>query len=120
MDRLGEFLEAVKRHAQPGDFLGLLNILIGRRITRSDGSLVSQGLTWRTLSALLKKHRWNKAAAGELGVAVTGLPPRDRARYWYVAISLAQVDSPQAAQAGDRLAERLRSAGYEVGPAPRS
>jgi hypothetical protein len=116
MDRLGEFLEVVKQQAQPGDFLGLMHILVGRRVTKADGSPVSDGLTWRALAALLKRVRWDKNAVRELGVDPAHLPPRDRQRYWYSAISFARVDSPQAFEAGDRLAERLCSRGYVISP----
>ena len=48
MDRLREFLEAVRQHGYArGNFLGLLHVLIGRRIARADGTLVSGGLTWK-------------------------------------------------------------------------
>jgi len=120
MDRLSEFLETGKQLAQPGDFLGLLHILIGRRITKTDGTVVSQGLTWRALSAVLKKVRWDKNAVRELGLDPARLPPRNRQRYWYAAITMAQVDSPSAAEAGNRLAARLQSAGYLIGTPPRA
>jgi hypothetical protein len=44
------------------------------------------------------------------------LPPRDRQRYWYLAIAQARVDSQEAIQAGNRLALVLREAGYTVLP----
>ncbi len=120
MDPLRQLLEAVKQHGTArGNFLGFLNVLIGRRITRADGTLVSAGLTWRELAAWLKKVRWDREAVRELGLDLANLPPRDRLKFWYTAIMQAGVDSAAAMQAGDRLAERLREAGYEVGPAPR-
>jgi hypothetical protein len=119
MDRLREFLETVKKHGSArGQFLGLLHILIGRRLALADGTPVSEGLTWRELSALLKRVRWDREAVRELGLDPSALPPRDRQRYWYAAIAQARVDSEAAAQAGDRLAEALASAGYRVSPAP--
>jgi hypothetical protein len=121
MDGLRELLERTKQqgHAQ-GNFLGLLNVLIGRHIATPDGTRVCSGLAWRDLAALLKRVRWDKEAVRELGLDPARLPPRDRQRYWYTAISQAQVASPAATEAGDRFAEVLGSLGYVVGPAPRS
>jgi hypothetical protein len=121
MNGLRDFLNDLKQTGQAeGNFLGLLNILVGRRIDRADGTVVSTGVTWRELAAELKKVRWDKEAVRELGLDPRNLPPRDRQRYWYVAISQARLDSDEATQAGDRLAEGLRGSGYRVGPAPRT
>jgi hypothetical protein len=119
MDGLREFLTNLKRHGYAeGNFLGLLNVLIGRRVQLVAGAVVSTGLTWRQLAEMLKRMRWDKEAVRELGLDPATLPPRDRQRYWYLAIGQARVDSPEAEKAGDRLAAVLRAAGYEVGPAP--
>ena len=72
----------------------------------------------RTLAELLRKMRWDKDVVRELGLDPDALPPRDRQRFWYLAIAAAQVDSPAATARGDALAEALRRAGYTVGPAP--
>jgi hypothetical protein len=119
MDQLREFLKAVQAHAATrGLFLGLLHILIGRRITRADGTLVSAGMTWREVAALFKKLRFDIEVVRELNLDPAELPPRDRVRFWYAAISQAGVDSPAATAAGDRLAKALAKLGYEVGSAP--
>jgi hypothetical protein len=119
MDRLREFLDAVRQHGLGGgNFLGLLHILIGRRLARADGTEVSAGLTWREAAALLKRARWDRDAVREVGLEPARLPPRDRQRYWYTAISLARVDSPEARAAADALSGPLAQAGYVVGPAP--
>jgi hypothetical protein len=119
MDRVRHFLDDVRtRGLARGNFLGLLNVLIGRRIDLADGTAVSAGITYRELAALLKRVRWEREAAAELGADPKALPPRDRERYWYQAIAQARVDSPRATAAGDKMAERLRAAGYVVGPAP--
>src|SRR5947209_5462851 len=119
MDVLREFLDDLKRQGlAQGHFLGLLHILIGRRIEKADGTLIANGVSWRDLSALLKKVRWDKSAVADLGLTPAALPPRDRQRYWYMAISQARVDSEPAIRAGDLLAERLRQAGYQVGTPP--
>lgn len=120
MAALYDFLEETKRNrCAAGNFLGLLNVLIGRRVARSDGSTVSAGLTWREAALALKKARWDREAVRELGIDPATLPPRDRQRFWYSAISQAQVDSPAASGAGDRLAEAVAAAGYQVSAAPR-
>src|SRR5262249_13687717 len=102
MDVLREFLDDLKRQSLAhGHFLGLLHVMIGRRLEKAYETLIANGISWRDLSALLKKVRWDKNAVLELGLAPAALPPRDRQRYWYMAIVQAKVDSPQAVQAGD-------------------
>lgn len=119
MEQLREFLNAVRQHgAVRGNFLGLLHILIGRRITRADGTLVSGGMTWRELAALLKQLRWDRDAVRELKLDPADLPPRDRERFWYAVIAHAGVASAAAKAAGDRLVGPLKALGYVVGPAP--
>lgn len=119
MDVVYELLEEIKRHGYAvGNFLGLLHVLIGRKLEKADGTVISTGLTWRELAALLKKCRWDKEAVRELGLNPADLPPRDRQRYWYTAISQAHVASQRAAEAGERLAEVLRAAGYVVSRSP--
>ncbi len=119
MEPLREFLNAVRHHGTAhGNLLGLLHILIGRRITRANGAPVTGGMTWRELAVLLKQLRWDRDAVRELNLDPADLPPRDRERYWYAAISQAGVGSPAAKAAGDRLVAPLRALGYVVGPAP--
>jgi hypothetical protein len=115
MDRVRLFLDDIReRGLARGNFLGLLNVLIGRRVALEDGTPVSAGLTYRELAALLKRVRWEREAAAEVGLDPATLPPRDRERYWYQVIVQARVDSDKAAAAGERLAEQLRGAGYAV------
>jgi hypothetical protein len=119
MDVLCEFLTDLQRHSYArGNFLGLLNVLIGRQICAADGSIISKGLTWRELADLLRRARWDREAARQLGLDPAALPPRNRQRFWFAAIAQAGVDSARATEAGNRLAEILRSAGYDVGPPP--
>src|SRR5262245_4019628 len=121
MDALQEFLEGLERLGlAQGHTLGLFNVLIGRRIARDDGTVISDGLTWRELAAWLKKVRWDRDVVMELGLDLADLPPRDRQQFWYVVIVRACVDSEKATQAGDKVADRLRKAGYVVGGAPGS
>jgi hypothetical protein len=79
---------------------------------------LSNGLTWREVAALLKKVHWPRETVQELGLKEEDLPPRDRVRYWYSAISQARLDSENARLEGDRVAEQLREAGFRVGAAP--
>jgi hypothetical protein len=115
MDALRSMVEELKRRAlEPGRTLGLFYLLIGRRVHKADGTLVCKGMTWRELAALLKKARWPKEAARDLGLDPSKLPPRDRLQFWYAAISSARVDSPEARVAGEALAKVLEPLGYRV------
>lgn len=119
MDGIISLLEEVREKIKfPGYFQGLLHILIGRRITKPDGTVVSAGLTWRQTAAVLKRLRWDRDAVKELGLDPEQLPPRDRERFWYAAIAQGQIDSDDARSAGEKLAVRLKKLGYHVGPAP--
>jgi hypothetical protein len=119
MDQLRDFLEAVKRHGAARDQLrGLFHVLIGRGVTRADGTVVSTGLTWREAAALLKRLRWEPDAVREIGLDPAELPVRDRERFWYTAIARAGVDSAEARASCDRLTKSLTSLGYIIGPAP--
>jgi hypothetical protein len=119
MDARIEFLNRVRELSlDQGNFLGLLHILIGRRIETGDGAVVSNGITWRDLANLMKKVRWPREAVVELKLNPDDLPMRDRERFWYSAIAHAHVDTPEAAEAGDTLAEKLARANYVIGPAP--
>ena len=121
MDSLPDFLETLqKNNLTKGNFLGLLHMLIGRRICRADGSILSKGLTWRELSVLLKKVRWDVESARELRLDPGALPPRERERFWYAVIARANVDSEAAAQASEKFVKAVEKFGYHVGPAPGS
>jgi hypothetical protein len=120
MDALTEFLEDLKRQGLAQErFLGLLNILIGRTITRTDGTVISAGLTWRTVAGWLKKVRWSKESVRELGLEPDDLPPRNRQHFWYTAIGRAGVDSTKAHEQADQLAAILVAKGYLVRSAPK-
>jgi hypothetical protein len=115
MDGVREFLENVRQHhLVKGHFQGLLHLVIGRKITRKGGAVVSAGVTWRQLADLLKLLRWEREDVRELGLNPDDLPPRDRQRFWYSAIAAAHVDSTEARTAAERLIPRLASLGYQV------
>ena len=117
MNHLSALLQCVQNNDEmAANLLGLLNVLIGRRITTSSGDEVSRGMSWREAAALLRTVRWDKSAVRQLGLDPAGLPPRDRARYWYVAIAQGGVDTPKACRAGDQLAAELKKAGFLVCP----
>jgi hypothetical protein len=119
MDPLRELLDDLKRQeAARTHLLGLLHLLIGRRIAKPDGTVISTGMTWRELAGLLKKVRWDREAAATVGLDPEALPPRDRERYWYTVIARAQVDSAKAKADADELAESLRRQGYVISPGP--
>ncbi|MFN4259391.1 MAG: hypothetical protein ACK4RK_08825 [Gemmataceae bacterium] len=115
--------ELLNRLKQSGDvklsLLGIFHVLVGRQIRQADGTLVCAGLTWRELSATLKQIRWDKEAVRELGIEPARLPPRDRQRYWYAALSLTRLDSDEAIAAGNQVADYLATLGYEVSPPPK-
>ena len=120
MDQLREFLKTVaERGLAQGNLLGLLHVLIGRRITLEDGTVVSSGMNWRDLAALLKRVRWDPEDVAELGLNPASLPPRDRQRFWYIAITQASVNSDKAEAGGDQLGAALAPLGYVIGPAPK-
>jgi len=119
MDGIREFLEEVRQHdLARGHLRGLFHIAIGRRISKATGEVVSSGVTWRQLSAVLKTVRFDKDLVSELGADPETLSPRDRERFWYSAIALARVDSPAARAEADRLAARLKPLGYVISPPP--
>jgi hypothetical protein len=119
MDGLREFLEAVRQHGLvAGHLRGLFHIAIGRRITRTDGTPVSAGVTWRELAALLKQLRYDKELVAEVGADPEELSPRDRQRMWYAAIALARPDGPEALAQAEALAAAVKPHGYVVGPPP--
>jgi hypothetical protein len=118
MDAVHTLLDEVrKKGVVQGRWLGLLNVLIGRKITKGDKA-VSNGMTWRELAAVLKQARWDREAVREVGLDPDALAPRDRQQFWYGAIARAGVDGAAANEAGDAFAEALAELGYEVGPAP--
>ena len=119
MDVLATLLDEIKQQGlAQGNLLGFFHVMIGRRISKTDGTVLSAGLAWRELANYLKKARWEPEGVRELGLEPDDLPPRDRQRYWYGAIARAGVDSPKARQAGDAFAKKLDALGYTVGPAP--
>jgi hypothetical protein len=121
MDGIRELLEAIRdRGLAPGHFRAILHIAIGRKVSRTDGTVVSLGLTWREVAGLLKQLRYDRELVREIGADPDTLSPRDRERFWYAAIAATRVDSLEAVAEADRFAARLKDLGYTVGPSPLS
>jgi hypothetical protein len=121
MDGIRELLSAIRDAGlTTGNFRGLLHILIGRKITRPDGSSVSNGLTWRILATELKSLRFDTELVREFGADPATLAARDRERFWYSAIAVSKVDSQEASAEADKLIPKLKALGFVVGPAPAS
>jgi hypothetical protein len=119
MDGIREVLSAAREAGlAAGHFRGLLHIAIGRKVVRGNGTTASAGATWREVAAELKHLRFDPELVRELGADPEALAARDRERFWYSAIGLARVDSPEAVADADRLATRLAALGYVVGPPP--
>jgi hypothetical protein len=116
MDQLRDFLDAVKDSGvATGHFRGLLFVLIGQAIRQADGTVVSTGMSWRAASAALKLCRWDRLAVQELGLDPAALAPRDREKYWYTAISRANLGSAEARASGESLARAVAALGYTIG-----
>jgi len=121
MEGLREFLEKVRQqHLVRGNLRALFHVCIGRKISKADGTLLSNGVTWRELSDLLRTIRWDKELVRELGLNPDDLPPRDRLRYWYAAILAAQITSTEVRELGDEFARRLVPLGFVIASAPGS
>ena len=119
MDQLRDFLDVVKDSgAATGHFRGLLFVLIGQHIRQADGTVVSTGMSWRAAAALLKQVRWDRDAVAELGLEPADLAPRDREKYWYTAISRANLGSPEARASALAVARAMAKLGYTIGPSP--
>jgi hypothetical protein len=119
MEGIRELLSAVRDAGlAAGNVRGLFHIAIGRTLTRSDGTTISTGVTWRALAAELKQLRFDTALVREFGVDPDALAARDRERFWYSAIALAKVDSREATAEADKLAPKLAALGFVVGPPP--
>lgn len=119
MDGIRELLEAIRDNdLAAGHVRGVMHVAIGRKVTKTDGTVVSAGVTWRELAGWLKLLRFDKDLVKEFGADPEALAPRDRGRFWYSAIAMAKVDSPEAMAEAERLAEQLKPLGFVVGPPP--
>lgn len=121
MDEIRGLLERIDENKlAKGRLAGVFHVLIGRRVSKADGTVISTGLTWRQLASVLKAAKFDKDLVQELGVDPDTLAPRDREKMWYLAIGLARVDSIGAIAQADQLVPLLKTLGYVVGPSPTS
>lgn len=121
MDQLRELLEKLRDpQLTKGHFLGVLHLLIGRTISKTDGTVVSRGFTWRELAQQLKELRFDKNLVKELELDPDSLSPKDRQKFWYSAIAAANVLSDKAVQSAEIIRQRLHPLGYTVSPPPGS
>lgn len=119
MELLRQFLRALQDHGLlAGRFRGLLHILIGRRVVQTDGTVVSTGMTWREAAELLRALRWDREAVRELGLDPATLAPRDRQRYWFQAITHANVNGAEARVQAEEIIAATEALGYTIGDAP--
>lgn len=119
MDGIRELLETARDHGLvEGHFRGLLHIAIGRTVSRPDGTVLSTGLTWREVAAVLKLLRFDRELVREFGGDPDILAPRDRERFWYSAIAQARVDSPEAVAEAEAVIGKLKGLGFIVGQLP--
>lgn len=119
MDEIKVLLEMIEeQNLARGRLAGVFHILIGRRISKADGTVISTGLTWRQLAGILKVAKFDKNLVAELGADPDELAPRDREKMWYLAVGLAKVDSVAAIAHADHLVPVLKQYGYIIGPSP--
>ena len=115
MEGTKEFLELVVQHGlAKGHLRGVFHIAIGRRLTKADGTPLAGGVTWRELAAILKTVKFDRELVKELGADPETVAPRDREKFWYAAIALAQVDSHEARSQAERLAAKLERFGIRI------
>lgn len=116
MDQLIAFLEAVRAGGwAAGKFRGLLWVLVGMPVRLPDGEPISTGLSFRQLATLLRAARWDIEAVREFGLDPAALPPRDREKAWFAAITRAGLATDEAKAEGEQMAKVLRAQGYGVG-----
>ncbi len=97
---------------------GLFHVLVGRTIHSSQGDVISEGLPWRRAAELLKEAHFDRQLVRSIGLNPDDLSPKDRAKFWYQAMSRAKLDSAAVRAEGDQLAEFVMPYGFIIGPAP--
>lgn len=118
MDAIRSLLARVRSPGFPTEhFPGLLHVLIGQTLTDQDGSVVSKGITWRECANLLKTARIDPELARTLELDPEDLPPRDREKFWYVALTRFPVGCDKARKCAKALVPWLTKAGLKVSQA---
>lgn len=119
MDGLQRLLDVIRDNGLAvGHLRGVLHIAIGRKVTELSGVPVAAGVTWRELAELLKVTRFDPTLGLEVGADPDVVAPRDRQRFWYTVIAMAQPDSAEAVRQAEALAVPLQRLGFVVGPPP--
>ena len=119
MDGPRPVLEVVRdRKLAIGRLRGFFHLLIGRTLSRDDGTVLSTGVSWRELSHWLKLLKFDRELVRELDADPDTLSPKDREKFWYAAIAMAKVDSPRARLEADELAGLLVPLGFWAGASP--
>lgn len=117
MEQLEDVIELIRQQGLvKGHLRGLFHLAIGRTLSRPDGHVISRGVSWRNLAAILRDLRLDPDLVRELGLDPATLPPRDRLKYWYTAIAGAKIDSPAGYTEAEKLAEALKPLGILVSP----
>lgn len=115
MDAIRSMLARVRSPGFPAEhFPGLLYLLIGKTLVTSDGKVASKGFTWRECASLLKTARIDPELARTLGINPDDLPPRDREKFWYVALTRFPVGSDKAQHSATALVPWLADSGLTV------
>ncbi len=94
-----------------GRLRGLFHLFIGKNLAFADGTPISTGLTWRQLAAELKMARFDKNLVKEVGADPETLSPRDRERFWYSAIGMADISGETATNQAADLLKSLKAHG---------
>jgi hypothetical protein len=115
MEETLEFLTTLRdRGYVTGRLRALFHLLVGYRIRKGDGVVVSAGQTWRQLADLLFQLKWDREQVRELGLDPAALPPKDRQRFWYLAVIQSKLDSQEAKTEAIDLAQAILASGYTV------
>ncbi|MFM7113062.1 MAG: hypothetical protein ACKO26_18140 [Planctomycetota bacterium] len=115
MDAIRTMLARVRSPGFPNDhFPGLLHLLIGKTLVDLDGNVVSRGYSWRECANMLKTARIDPELARTLDLNPDDLPPRDREKFWYVALTRFPVASEKAKTCAAALVPWMAKAGIKV------
>jgi hypothetical protein len=112
MDGLSQLLITIRdEKLAVGRLAGLFHLLISDTIADQTGAIIGNGLTWRQLAQALKEARFDKGLVEEIGADPATLSPRNRERFWNIAIGLAMASGTGPAQA-EQLIRALKAHGY--------
>lgn len=114
MDDVATLLEWIRaRDAARGRLRGFFHLLVGHTLKHGD-KMISAGMNWRDLSKMLKLFKFDRELVRELGLDPDALPPKDREKYWYLAIAAAEISGDRARAEALELAAELAKIGIAV------